>query len=538
MKAKHSAEHKAKQAAKLKKVVEKTNVVKDMFPESVEVEKEMSEALDEVEMVEVLDEHDLVEAAKEQEARDALSAAKKAVLPDPEFLRKTWHDGLGALLEKANTSQKKKETCVECLVGREVNVKQDMDLKSANKTIRLIKKYKKEGEVKIKELQTKLEDVVKENSYLKSEKETKRATEEIIEVESDDEEETVVEEETVAEEETVVETEQTECTFCDFVGKNEKETKGHTKFEHLRCSRCPVTFFNMEQMSDHLLAVHRVGYFRCIQCDARFDTMAELEQCIQIHRREPAAPPAAAPAPAAPVPTQETPEAVFQCPVCGEEVNNADILKKHVEEEHPEEGEEMISCEECNYRSSNVEAFTKHKKEKHSFTKVDKPCKWFLKGRCTKQMCKFSHEGVRKETHRQDKSSIPCNRGNKCTYRQENRCHFFHLAWSSQVKKPAQVQAPVPPASVQVPPPRVQVPPPKVQVPPPKVQVQLPHNCDLSKPPPVQQRKPEKAQTKTKGLWCKFQEACRDGPLCRFRHFGPDPITSTSPTTQRGQMFL
>ena len=526
MKSKHPAEHKAKQAAKLKKIVEETDVVREMIPELVVQEGVMSETLEEnvdvEEFNETLDEDDLdednldesevdeneVESAEENDVMEVINT-REVVIPDLDFLMKTWHgDEMAEQLENAT---KKKETCVECLVVKEINNKKDMKIKAANKAVTFLRKSDKEKEQKIKELQIELFKALNENESLKMEKETERQTEDAEEGDKVTEEEEV----------------DTKCSFCEFVGKDEKELKGHVKFEHLRCSRCPVTFFNMEQMSDHLLAVHRVGYFRCIQCDARFDTLAELEQCIKIHAREPAAPPA---------PAQTSEEAefeeseLFECPMCEEVSNTAEILQKHIAVEHPEK------CDKCNFKSSDIEVVMKHMKAKHSPKEL---CTFFMKGKCTRKPCKFSHETTTQTstvTQKVDRSQEPCKRGPQCSYKAKNRCYYFHLSWSSQVQKPkVQVQ----PRNVQFQLPNVQVQPPRVQTQPPRVQDQVPRGCDLSKPPPTVQkrRQPEGTHKKTQGLWCKFQEECRDGPLCRFRHFGPDPTTYT-PTAQRGQMFL
>ena len=528
MKSKHPAEHKAKQAAKLKKIVEETDVVREMIPELVVQEGVMSEALEEnvdvEEFNETLDEDDLDEdnldesevdenegeSAEENDVMEVINT-REVVIPDLDFLMKTWHgDEMAEQLENAT---KKKETCVECLVVKEINNKKDMKIKAANKAVTFLRKSDKEKEQKIKELQIELFKALNENESLKMEKETERQTEDAEEGDKVTEEEEV----------------DTKCSFCEFVGKDEKELKGHVKFEHLRCSRCPVTFFNMEQMSDHLLAVHRVGYFRCIQCDARFDTLAELEQCIKIHAREPAAPPA----PAQTSEEAEFDESNFECPMCEEVFNTAEILQKHIALEHPEK------CDKCNFKSCDIEVVVKHMKTKHSPKEL---CTFFMQGKCTRKPCKYSHEATSTVTQKVDRSQDPCKRGPKCTYKAQNRCFYFHLAWSSQTQKPgvqsSRIQSP---PGVQVPPPRVHTQPPRVHTQPPRVQAQVPKGCDLSRPPPTvqQRRQPEEAHKKTQRqrLWCKWQETCRDGPQCRFRHFGPDPNTTT-PTPHLGQMFL
>ena len=215
---------------------------------------------------------------------------------------------------------------------------------------------------------------------------------------------------------------------------------------------------------------------------------------------------------------------------CEEVSNTAEILQKHIAVEHPEK------CDKCNFKSSDIEVVMKHMKAKHSPKEL---CTFFMKGKCTRKPCKFSHETTTQTstvTQKVDRSQEPCKRGPQCSYKAKNRCYYFHLSWSSQVQKPkVQVQ----PRNVQFQLPNVQVQPPRVQTQPPRVQDQVPRGCDLSKPPPTVQkrRQPEGTHKKTQGLWCKFQEECRDGPLCRFRHFGPDPTTYT-PTAQRGQMFL
>ena len=120
MSSKHPIKYKAQKAAKLKqaqaklrKVAEKTNVVKDMFPGSAEDEIDLVEAVEEHDMGEVLDDHELGVAGVEHEGRvkqiDDMKSFSKSldhvvIVPESRWLGCTMGAELGNMLARASRS--------------------------------------------------------------------------------------------------------------------------------------------------------------------------------------------------------------------------------------------------------------------------------------------------------------------------------------------------------------------------------------------------------------------------------------------------
>ena len=267
----------------------------------------------------------------------------------------------------------------------------EKELEAAKKKIDLLEKKVKSDAKKMVEVQKKLEVSEKENKDMKRKIEKKK---EIVEIEEDDD---VV----------VVEV---KCVFCDFVGRDQKNVRGHIKFAHCRCNDCGKKFFNYEQMEEHLREVHDVGSYICFHCKVSYESMGELEKHLQGGHKE-----------AAP----ERREGGFECPKCNYVEDSEEDLRKH-----------MVS---------------NHLDEERPLQRVvrTRTCRWWKQGFCRDgNNCNFSHTGEqrnvrteepvrreeqirreaprREEARRPSREEVSCTNGPTCTWLARGTCHFKH----------------------------------------------------------------------------------------------------------------
>ena len=136
-------------------------------------------------------------------------------------------------------------------------------------------------------------------------------------------------------------------------------------------------------------------------------------------------------------------------------------------------------CGHCDIKVNTDDELNEHINSKHSRQNVSHiPCRFFRQGRCDRPTtCRFKHTSTAgSETTKSAslKEAPHCTRGPECSFKKQNRCHYYHAG----------------------------------------IGVQMPKEFFAQKSSHQTQEK------NTPKLWCKYQDTCSKGPQkCPFRHY-------------------
>ena len=166
---------------------------------------------------------------------------------------------------------------------------------------------------------------------------------------------------------------------------------------------------------------------------------------------------------------------IIRCNKCEYIAKDKSDLQNHVRDHMSIK--KTISCGHCNFTASRDSDLTDHINTKHQFSEVyNKACRYYRQGRCNRpSTCKFKHEGVITKSNQIKPGKTPrCTRGEGCSLKKKNRCHYFHDDVGVQLQRESQ-----------------------------------PNNSSE-----------DTQEKRTQRLWCKIQETCKKGPNnCPFRHY-------------------
>jgi len=316
------------------------------------------------------------------------------------------------------TDDEEEVRCTDCVINEGIIKKMSRKIKALEASKKTLQKLNQKLKVELIDSREVMGKVTKENVATKEIEKTKS---DIVEVESE-----------------------FECDLCEYEAVSKDSLKRHMEELHkkemkeklersITCKVCKVRCFDSEELEHHMSYAHK-----------------KEEEIVR---------------------------------KCGnwnvEEVVNGEFIE-HQRQVHGFGGGMYLKDARC--QEGWLSGGPKKVQEKETKEKETKEmCRFFLEGRCTRQMCPFSHENKKSSNHKVGKKTEMCRRGDSCPFQKQGNCNFVH-------------------AVVQ----------------------QLPRDCDLRVPPPkVHQRRSssEKSQEESQRLWCQLQDRCLSPVQCPFRHF-------------------
>ena len=221
------------------------------------------------------------------------------------------------------------------------------------------------------------------------------------------------------------------CTKCDYKTRNNNYLKGHMQ-SHLilpnKCRECVKMFKTEQELQNHIKVSHKKEkeQFNCNKCEKTFTTHIALKQHAQTKHEPSSRIPVGHQTWARQQNTQQI-QRSFCCPECFADFRNEPDLRVHMKTHDKD-----IQCSLCDEmfttkQDQNHHMRTVHRGASTKFTKVQKPCRYFLQGWCTKgQMCSFSHVLPYIQWSQQEQEVPTCRRGPGCTFWVQGNCYFFH----------------------------------------------------------------------------------------------------------------
>ena len=231
----------------------------------------------------------LHEACEDQEIFDAavradnIEALKVPIVPDGDWLSHTMPSGdLRKMLE--NVENKKEEasrkappkalTCVQCVLGKEENKKQDLLYKGLKQAKATLKKGFNRLESELKECQVLLDESKKEVMILKQKLETKQRREELIPTEPVE----------IVEEVVTTAGDWKTCEMCNIKLKGMQKLIKHQQSSHFTCTMCPNNVswigLSMAHLKIHHESSHGVKHSgpgpKCTPCKLKFPDAMSL----------------------------------------------------------------------------------------------------------------------------------------------------------------------------------------------------------------------------------------------------------------------
>ena len=229
------------------------------------------------------------------------------------------------------------------------------------------------------------------------------------------------------------------CPKCNYKTRSKNYMKGHAEAHKKLPHSCEesvdntdtkcLRMFNTNQLlKEHKELKHKIEIvFNCNKCEKTFSAQNALKQHIQTKHVTLAK---------LPVGHQnwakEHNAKCYRCTECREGFKTEQDLRVH-KITH----EKDIPCDECDEMFETKGDQNHHKRTVHGsqryrnsgFQTVQKPCRYFLQGWCTKgEMCNFSHSPNRnlKPHYLQDHQVPGCTRGPACKFWAQGICFFFH----------------------------------------------------------------------------------------------------------------
>ena len=211
--------------------------------------------------------------------------------------------------------------------------------------------------------------------------------------------------------------------------ERENEVSVIRESNDIKCDKCEWTSPNHNLLKGHMLKHN--GQYVCPECDLRHLSRSDLDKHIQtVHKNE-------------------NKGLNFSCTKCEREFPSQNSVKQHMNSMHKDDKRlpvghheradknsqrMIISCTECGKRFATGNQVEEHMKEHSSnideqhFEKSnkDKHCRYFRNGFCRKgDECNYKHITTQRLPKR-------CNRGQDCSFFQQNRCRFFHPGFDIQ----------------------------------------------------------------------------------------------------------
>ena len=310
---------------------------------------------------------------------EEIEAVKVPIVPDGNWLSNTLPSGdLSTMLMQVNTKTTTKEapekvtqnqlSCVQCLIGKEENKKQNLLNKANNKANRDLRKELANKMNELKECRELLAQRTKEVVDLKSRLET-RPTKNYSSSNNDSD---------IIEEVVTAAGDFQTCECCDMKLKGMTKLIKHQQSAHFTCQMCSGSKWvglSLEHLKIHHQHTHGVkssGIISCTVCKLKFpDGMSlnvhnfkkhnfKCSKCSELFSDKKIL---AAHMKNTYVHAQEV---HHKCIVCEHKATSEVDLTRHYENEYIS-SDAKVCCSVCNINFTNVKSLDIHNKKKHSF---------------------------------------------------------------------------------------------------------------------------------------------------------------------------
>ena len=194
--------------------------------------------------------------------------------------------------------------------------------------------------------------------------------------------------------------------------------------------KCMKMFKTEQELENHIKLSHKKesAQFNCNKCEKIFTTHTALKQHAQTKHELSSRIPVGHPQWAQDQNRREV-QTRLNCSHCPAEFKSEPDLRCHMITHA-----KSITCNQCDEmfttkQDQNHHVRTVHRVAPVGFTTVQRPCRHFLQGWCTKgQMCSFSHILPNNQwPQREQEQEVPtCRRGPGCTFWAQGTCYYFH----------------------------------------------------------------------------------------------------------------
>ena len=278
------------------------------------------------------------------------------------------------------------------------------------------------------------------------------------------------------------------CKECDWKSNTASHLQGHMlkhKGQYI-CHKCKSAFKESTDLEAHDKENHKGNVkenenFKCVKCSRTFISNVALKQHNITKHKESLNPPVGHPDRVRSINSKG-----ITCGDCGENFEGENEIKEHIKSKHKEEQrqgfqtvckhlrngfcrsgsqckwshiiereyqDQTYRCMECDKKFFNKSQFKihcqthndnvdfeckvcdiifstqkgikEHMRQVHGQQSKVKPvCKFFLQGRCNRDVCEFNH--LVEENTNTHTNSLVCRRGPSCYFKAQNRCFYHH----------------------------------------------------------------------------------------------------------------